>query len=931
LVGFINWRLPVFYRHGRPTTEAMSTFVRHRKAMNLVVWLFQMVVVYGQEGYVRGKITNGTEHIAFVSVTIGEMTVFTDPSGEYAFTVIPGSYLMSVTHDDHETIQRNLIIVAGETQILDFVLYPINQLGEVVLLGSRSNVQRSNLNTAVPVDAFSQKVLQQSGQISLTQMLNFIAPSLNVSGETLNEPIALRGLDPDHVLILLNGTRYHNMAWINSGGVKNQIGRGSVGNDLNSIPPSSIEKIEVLRDGASAQYGSDAIAGVINIVLKETTDKTQANVQTGQFYEGDGEKYAFGINHGITLNQKENKGFLNLSADFKYQAPTHRGGQYDGTVYFPIRDDLDQDQKDAILLADNQKVEESGFNRKKVGDQVGNSKFVVAGLLANGAYPVSDKMDVFWTAAFNSRITRRENAYRFPKNVRQVNLELYPDGFQPLTKPTTTDITLITGVKEKLKDNWHWELISSVGANTLKSEASKTKNASQSYLGKEAQTQFYNGKRIYEQLTNNFNVSKKYTNLPKAINLLNLSTGLEWRLERYFEKPGEEASWKNYDNTYRKQPGAGGISPEEVINKDRNNIGVFVDFEMELHNRFLLNAASRFEYYSDFGANLAGKLAARYKLTDKLVLRASMSNGFRAPSLQQRHTSSVSVTRQNLGGVLVILERGIFPNDHPLIKALGVPPLSAEKSFNLSSGFTINMAKKLSLTTDAYWLQLRDRIVLSGMFYRSSNVTLDNILSQYPEFNQVEQVAFFANAINTSTKGMDIVFQGNLFGNTSPLGFMLAANFTQTRLYGRIKVADNLPNDELNTSSLLNTEEKVRIEKSQPSSKIILALNYETGKMGFNLSNTRFGKTVIAPLIDASQGIYRPETFSSKIITDIKINFKVNSCVTIGAGANNLFNVYPDKIKNYENSAEGMRIYSPEGAPFGFSGGYYYFNSRFKF
>jgi len=512
---------------GRPTTEAMFTYARHRKALKIIVLLFQTVFAHGQEGHLKGKVTNGTDNLPLVTISLGEISQHTDNNGEYVFSLKPGSYLMSVTHEGYESVERNVLIVAGETQIIDFVLYPVNQLGEVVLLGSRSNIQRSNFNTAVPVDAFSQKELQQTGQLSLTQMLNFIAPSLNASGETLNEPIALRGLDPDHVLILLNGIRYHNMAWINAGGVKNQIGRGSVGNDLNSIPPSSIEKIEVLRDGASAQYGSDAIAGVINIILKESTNKTKANIQTGQFYKGDGEKYAFGINHGIILNEKENKGFLNLSADFRYQDPTHRGGEYQGTVYVPINDNLDQDEKDALLMLDNQKVEERAFDRKKVLDQVGNSKFVVAGLLVNGGFPVTKKMDIFWTAIFNTRLTQRENAYRFPKNARFVNFELYPDGFQPIAKPTTTDVTLITGGKGKLKNNWYWELIGSIGVNTLRSETSNTNNASQSYLGREAPTKFYNGKSIYEQFTNNINVSKRIISFSPNINLFNISTGLE--------------------------------------------------------------------------------------------------------------------------------------------------------------------------------------------------------------------------------------------------------------------------------------------------------------------------------------------------------------------------------------------------------------------
>ena len=915
----------------QPITEVMYTFLQHTKALVTAVWLFQAAFIYGQEGHIKGKITSGSENLPYASVSLGEMNLLTDINGLYSFTMKSGRYKVLVAHKGYETIELVVTIRPNETQTMDFNLTPIYELGEVVLLGSRSGIERSKLNTAVPVDAFSQKMLQQTGQVSLTQMLNFIAPSFNASGETLNEPVSLRGLDPDHVLILLNGTRYHNMAWMNGGNLKGQLGRGSVGNDLNSVPPSSIEKIEVLRDGASAQYGSDAIAGVINIILKESTEKTTARMQEGKFYKGDGEKFSFGFNHGISLNKKENKGFLNLSGDFRYQASTHRGGQYKGTVYYEIPVGLSQPEKDSLLVLDNQTVSERSFNRKKAVDQVGNSKFIVAGLLANGAVPVNNNTEVFWTAAFNNRKVYREQAFRFPKNKRLVNLELYPDGFQPLSKTTTIDITLITGARGELINNWYWDLTSSLGTNSLRSDISHTNNSSQANLGKEAPTNFYNGKKVYEQLTNNINFSKKLEGLPAAINLLNLGTGLEWRLENYHETPGEEASWKNYDSTYRKHPGTGGTSPEDVIHKNRNNVGLYIDLETELHKRLLINLAGRYEYYNDFGGNLAGKLATRYRLSDQFSVRASASNGFRAPSLQQRHSTSVSETRQNIGGVIVTAISGVFPNEHAVVKALGVPSLTSEKSLNMSGGFTVNIFKHISFTTDAYWLQLKDRIVLSGMFYRNNNPTLDAILNQYPEFSQINRVAFFANSINTRTKGVDFVLEGNLLGSTSKLGFMLAANFTETRLYGSIKAADKLPEDPLNTSSLLNTEEKVKIEKGQPASKMILTINYEIGKTGFVISNTRFGKTVTAPLVDANNGLFLQESFSPKVITDVSIRYSANSTATISLGVNNLFNVYPDKIKNYENTTQGISIYSPEGAAFGFNGGYYFINTSFSY
>jgi iron complex outermembrane receptor protein len=265
-------------------------------------------------------------------------------------------------------------------------------LGEVVVLGSRSFIQRSNLNTTVPVDVITSKELKQTAQFSLIQMLNFTAPSYNVSRESLFEPVTLRGLGPDHLLILLNGTRYHNTAYVNNGSIKGTLGLGAVTNELSSIPFSAIEKIEILRDGASAQYGSDAIAGVMNIALKKTTGKTLINLQLGQQYKGDGENIVFGINHGITLNKK---GFLNFSGDFRYRKPTHRGGEYQGTVYYNIPVNATPAVRDIIVALDNKKIEERGFNRKMPVSNDGSIQLSGLGFLINGGYPLAIRLNCF--------------------------------------------------------------------------------------------------------------------------------------------------------------------------------------------------------------------------------------------------------------------------------------------------------------------------------------------------------------------------------------------------------------------------------------------------------------------------------------------------------------------------------------------------------
>ena len=879
---------------------------------------------FSQNGIITGKVKYGEEVLHAASVSLGEQTTLTDQYGTFSFSVRPGTHTVVITHAGYRQRSQVVTVEAAFTKNVDFYMEPNNQLGEVVVLGSRSGIQRSNLNTPVPVDAFSSAQLVQTGQVSLTQMLHLVAPSFNASREVLNEPATLRGLDPQHVLILVNGIRYHNMAWLFGGGLRGQLGRGSVGNDLNSIPFPAIEKVEVLRDGASAQFGSDAIAGVINIQLRKSTGKTSIQLHTGQHYKGDGEKFSIGVNRGILLNKK---GFLNFSASYRYQAPTFRGGEYSGTVYKNYPAGSTRTDTIFIKAQDDSIVKARGFNRKAVAENVGNLKLTSMGMVINGGYNIGSHSEVFLTAAFNERKIERGAVYRFPKNPSQVNLALFPDGFQAMGHPRTNDFSVIAGIKGILKNNWRWDFSSSYGSNTVASRATNTNNASQSYLGANAPTSFYTGKDIYKLLTNDFNVTKSLLKPPGNIKAMNLAWGAEWRIENYHSKPGEEASWRNYDPSGSTQAG-GGAGPENAVNKTRNVLGAYLEMETEISNRLLVNTAGRYEYYSDYGGNMAAKLAARYKFTDKLSVRASVSNGFRAPSLQQRYLNSISISYLNSGGILIPALRGTFPNDHEVIKALNIATLTPEKSLNIGGGFTSKISKHVSLTVDAYWIQIKDRIVLSSTLDRTIPA-VKRILDNIPGA-RVDQVQFFTNAINTKTSGIDIILDGNWNIGKSSLGISLAANFTTTRLFGEIKTSDKLPADSFDANTVFNIEEQVKVENGQPSDKIVLSASYKVGKIGFIIRNTRFGKTIIAPVYRMPTRIVY-ETFSPKILTDISFNYSPKSWVTLTVGANNIFDVYPDPLKYYENTAQGTWIYSPEASPFAFNGGYYFVNMSFNF
>jgi iron complex outermembrane recepter protein len=886
--------------------------------------------VFAQEGILTGRVHSGEEDLRGATVKIGSQITFTNNKGEFSFLLKPGIYTVIITHAGYEAIKQQVEVGAGKRQTIDVIMVATEQMGEVVLLGTRAAVQRNNLNTPVPADVFSANKLLQTGQVSLTQMLNFSAPSFNASREILNETVTLRGLDPDHVLLLLNGRRYHNMAFLFQGGLKGQLGRGSVGNDLNSIPFSAIDKIEILRDGASAQYGSDAIGGVINIRLKEDIHAGFARLHLGENYKGDGEKFTFGLNQGIALKKRgllsASRGFLNVSGDFKYQLPTYRGGIYKGSVYYdetryPIS------QRDSIIALDNQKIIEKNFDRKKVIDNVGNLQISNGGALVNGGYPVTRTTDVFWTAAFNSRVVSREASYRFPKNQNQVNIVLYPDGFEPLTKSVTNDVSTIVGFKGLFTNNWHWNISNSYGSNLLRSWIWNTNNASQSFMGKEAPTIFNTGRQIYSQLTNDFNITKNFLHPFSYIQSLNTAWGTEWRTEKFRTMEGEEASWQNYDPTGRTQGGSqgnAGIRPADAVNRTRNVFGSYFDVESDLTRRFLIDVATRYEYYSDFGGNLAAKIASRYKVSDRFSLRASANNGFRAPSMQQRFLSTTQTAFRIIGGIRIPSMRGTFPNDHEVAKALGIPSLKAEKSLNISGGLTARLSPHLNATADIYWIRIKNRIVLSGAFDRANHI--DSILSTYPALSQIDQLQFFSNAINTRTYGADIVLNGNWNIQKAQLGLTVAANFTRTGVFGVIQTASNLPADSLNTNTLFKRSDRGSVEKGQPASKINFHISYNNRKIGLDVNTTRFGKTAV--LNDSTSRL--DEFLSPKILTDVSFHFMATTFMTLTVGANNIFNVYPDALKHPENTNQGTFIYSPEASPFAFNGGYYFIGMTFK-
>lgn len=893
----------------------------------LVTIFFANKPSFSQDATIIGRIKYGDEILQGATVSTGNKTTITDHEGKFSFSIKPGSHTIVITHAGYQKIQQTIIAEAGRTKTIEFDMIP-NTLLDEVKIGSRSEIPRSNLSTAVPVDVFSSDKLVQTAQLGLVQALNYLAPSLNTGKQEYNESVTLRGLAPDQLLILVNGTRRHNAAYMNTGNPKFSLGRGSAYNDVNAIPFSAIHQIEILRDGASAQYGSDAIAGVANIELKKSTGKASFQVHTGQSYERDGEKFRLGGYKGFPLNKKnlsaDRQGFISLAADIRYQGPTTRAGEYLGTAFYPtIPSGTPYEDSARIKAMDDSIIYARGIDKKEFTKHNGINKVISSGFLVNGGYPVGKRSKLSLASMINYKRHQGPGSYRFFKNTMQVNTELFPNGFKPMYKETNLDFSILTGFETETRKRGHLKLNSSFGTNINNDFVSNSNNASQQYtLGKNAPTAFYLGKLVYKLFLNNISFIKDFATESTKLKTCNLAVGAEWRLENYQTHAGDSASWYNYDIRKQggSQPSVGAVSAENVVNKNRSVSAAYIDLEIEPGDRFLMYLAGRYEYYSDFGGNIAGKLAARYKFSDKFSLRGAISNGFRAPSIQQRFFEGT----QSLRGSAEIL--GIFSNSSPVTKAFNIPSLEAEKSINLSGGFVSKLSSTISLTVDAYWIQIKNRIVLSGLFGRT-NPDIAAILINYPD---IDSVQFFVNAINTRTRGIDAVLNCRWKINKTRLELTMAASFNRNSIFGPIKTTAHVSDTSRYTNTLFGVEEITTLENDQPRKKIIFSGAINKGRFGFVFRNTLFGNTATATIFRNPPIDTLYQSFHSKILTDISINYTPKFWLKITVGANNIFDVYPDRIQNYRQIIQG-NLYSSGATPFGSNGGYYFVSMGFTF
>lgn len=701
--------------------------------------------------------------------------------------------------------------------------------------------------------------------------------------------------------------------------------------------------MEVLRDGASSQYGSDAIAGVINLRLKEQP-VTTVNAQLGQQYKGDGQVAQVGINHGFKLGEK---GFLSLTGEFRHRGATNRAGDYTGPVYVNWTASQQTGETPADYVARRQQlyqqdqalIRQNNFNLSN-NLQVGQARVENAGFFLNARVPINRTNASFYaTGGLNYRRGLAGGFYRYPYQTTQVITPLYPNGFLPNIQSTINDQSLLVGVNGETA-GWRWDISNVYGGNSFRFDVTNSNNASLAYLGPANNpTDFYAGTLSFYQNTADVSAAKDFGK-QLGLTSFNVAAGVTYRNDQYRIKPGEAASYLNFSPQSGQVGGAQvfpGYQPANAVNTHRQVYGAYLDVESDVTERLLLDVAGRYEYYSDFGGNLAGKLAARYRFSEAFSLRGSVSNGFRAPSLHQRYFSAISTVFVSTGTGLEPRQTGTFRNDSPIAQAFGVPSLGAEQSTNFSVGITSRPLSNVSFTIDAYQINIRNRIIYSNQFSRGTSgagqivATILNNAGQ----TDVNSAQFFANAVNTKTQGLDVVIATNPRLSTGTLDVTLAANFNQTKLVGDIRRPANIPTDATFGNFLFNRQDSARLTLAQPRSKIQLTFNYRLRKFGAVLRLSRFG-TVDAydpanPALD--------ERFSPKLVTDLNGSYRILKNLTITVGANNLLDVYPDPLRvinsptperygsaALDNSSFGRFIYGRAATQFGFNGGYYFAN-----
>ena len=802
----------------------------------------------------------------------------------------------------------------------------------ISVLGSRM-ANRTATESTSPVDLIDSDDLNKGGFTELGQSLQATAPSFNFSrtqvsdGSDLFRPATLRGLQPDQTLVLINGKRRHNQSIF---GLNGTVGAGAAGTDMNAIPLIALKGVEVLRDGAAAQYGSDAIAGVINLSLNNSTGVTTGYVQAGSTGEGDGDTISIGLNRGFDIG--DDGGFINFSVEYRDADGTNRAERdIGGSVDVP-----------AGTLSD------------EVRWGQGNADSEFTSLFYNMALPMSD-VELYSFGGYSNRTALGNGFYRnFDQAAKNV-VQVYGDGFLPRIDNEAEDISFALGLRGEINSDWSYDVSAVYGENTYDFHSKNTINASYAaeyvfnnpgasdadIIANAGPSGGYSGGFRFDQTTVNADLNGTL-DIGRA-DPIYLSVGAEYRKENYEIVPGEEASYAcglaNMDTSYPSvnDPNQfaecgfqayNGLRPEASNDESRHSYAVYADAETLITDAWQVSAALRYEDFSDAGDDIIGKLATRYEVNDDFAVRGAISSGFRAPSLQQ---SAYTAYTTNLGasGELEQSFTATAGADFP--SALGVDKLELESSENLSLGFVWDVSSELSLTLDFYHVEIKDRITL-GSLMSAEDVAFSPEAVAALNATGAEQANYFSNSVDSTTKGVDIIAAYNTDLYDGAFSATFAGNLNETEI-DDVNAPEGVPD-----SVALDDLQRSFLTDGQPGERATLTFEYERGDYNSMVRFNYFGETDVSYFandhIPLGDNFKATSTVESAVLVDVNVGYHLSDEVMLSVGIDNLFDQTPDELGEDEvlDAISNQAFKYPlRAVPYGFDGMTYYAKVSFSF
>lgn len=960
------------------------------------------IPAFSQTKTVSGKVVSATTGDPLPGINI----YFKSESSRGTVTDAQGKFTLQAQTSDVLVFSgvglKPIEITVGAQTVIDVSLEDeLSELGEVVITGTR-NTGRTVLETPVPVDVISIKdVMGDLPQIDLAQMLTVLAPSFNSirsQGGDLDshvDPVQLRNMAPNQILVLINGKRRHTSALLITG---TAVGSPSTSVDMMTIPAAAIERVEILRDGAAAQYGSDAVAGVVNIILKKGTGKLTGSLTGGGYANTgngqgdltdtgsgpDGFNYQFDSNYGFSIGSK---GYVNISGQVTQRRPTLRPfvndwGFYDNTYLENLRTDkfgnpvITNPELVAAQAAGNTSLISSlqtegglmaarGLAKKDFAVYAGMPAITLGSTYYNAGYELGQNTTLYAFGGASYKSLKGFSCYfRRPMQTDRFNYLLYPNGFRPQMTSNTSDVSNTVGIKSKI-NGFSVDFSNTFGRNKMRIGMVNTMNAS---YGSNSPVNMYLGTHQFTQNSTNLDFSKYFK---EVLHGLNIAFGTEMRVENYKIMKGQEEAYTYGDAGTLTVGSAGllvgpdgkpledasstpivdtngdplsvyagqqvivkslsancqcfaGFGPKNERDEYRTTMAAYADAEIELTDKLLVTGAVRLENYSDFGSVSIGKASARYTIGGKLSVRASMSSGFRAPSLQElNYTHTATAFVPDVNGIPQPLDVTTYPTNSTAARVLGIKGLKPELSRTYSAGATYQPMPGLEITVDGFQIDVDDRIFRTGYF------NAGEVGNNYDEVIGGGEAQFFVNGGDVRSRGLEIV--GNYtvgLSSTSTLTFNVAGIFNKNSILRRNVLdlnVENLDDDQI-VNKYLSRDVIGQFETGTPRKKVIGSLFYKAGKFNAMFRGTYFGKVTELSISDDGAGNYYDQTFSAQAIFDASVGYDLTPTIKLSVGGSNIFNKYPDILRS-EN--QGFYLYSNNQQ--GSNGAYFYGRVLFSF